>query len=387
MALPKLRAAACHIAPQMLSAAKTTQKTLDCIKIAAGQSANLIVFPESAIPGFPVWSSLLPPTRTHHFFQRMVQESVYVDGEEVSEIRQAARNARVIVSVGVSEKVRYSAATLFNSNLIIGEDGEVLVHHRKLMPTFYEKLTWSPGDGHGLRVANTRYGKIGALICGENTNPLARYALMAQGEQVHISSWPAIWPTRPLEDATTATSPGKDATTATSPGKDARNYDNIAANRVRAAAHCFEAKCFGIMSAGDLNDAAMDDIAAMTDSPDEMRGKLASYPRAASQFLDPTGRTVENCTAIDLITKQQREGQTVVSDAEAILFADLDLNDCVEGKQYHDVVGGYQRFDVFSLQVNRQRHEPVTFHDADTGVSGIVNSSEPSSGGLDDFKG
>jgi nitrilase len=221
------------------------------------------------------------------------------------------------------------------------------------VPTFYEKLTWSPGDGHGLRVAQTRYGKIGSLICGENTNPLARYALMAQGEQVHISSWPAIWPTRPLDRVAPVHS--------TKP--EGPNYDNIAANRTRAAAHCFEAKCFGIMSAGDLNDAAMDKVAAMTDTPNEIRGKLASYPRAASQFLDPTGRTIENCLAVDLLTKQKLEGQSVVTDKEAILFADLDLNECIEGKQYHDVVGGYQRFDVFSLQINRRRHEPVQFHE------------------------
>ena len=284
----------------------------------------------------------------------MVQESVYVDGEQISEIRQAARNARVIVSLGISEKVRYSSATLFNTNLIIGEDGEVLVHHRKLMPTFFEKLTWSPGDGHGLRVADTRYGKIGALICGENTNPLARYALMAQGEQVHISSWPAIWPTRPLEEAG-----AMDAAK-----KGSRNYDNIAANRMRAAAHCFEGKCFGIMNAGHLDDTAMDEISAMTDAPQDIRAKLASYPRAASQFLDPTGRVIEDCLSVDLATNQEVEGQSAVTDKEAILFADLDLKECVEGKQYHDVVGGYQRFDVFSLQVNRQRHEPVNFHDS-----------------------
>jgi predicted amidohydrolase len=379
MALPTLRAAVCHISPHILSAARTTQKTITCTKTAAQHSANLVVFPESAIPGFPVWSSLLPPTQTHLFFQRMVQESVYVDGDEISEIRQAARNARVTVSLGISEKVRYSSATLFNTNLIIGEDGEVLVHHRKLMPTFYEKLTWSPGDGHGLRVAETKYGRIGALICGENTNPLARYALMAQGEQVHISSWPAIWPTRPLDQAPAG---------AASTKKESRNYDNIAANRTRAAAHCFEAKCFGIMSAGHLDEAAMGEIAGMTDSPEVMLRKLASYPRAASQFLDPTGRTVDDCLALDLATNEQVDGQSVVTDKEAMLFADLDLNECIEGKQFHDVVGGYQRFDVFSLQVNRQRHEPVQLQDASLPSPGKVpekvaggRESQVSSGG------
>lgn len=351
MALPQLRAATCHVSPHVLSAARSTQKTIDCIKIAAKHSANLVVFPESAIPGFPVWSSLLAPTQTHHFFRRMVQESLHVDGEEVSEIRQAARNSRVIVSLGISEKERYSSATLFNTNLIIGDDGEILVHHRKLMPTFFEKLTWSLGDGHGLRVAETKHGNIGALICGENTNPLARYTLMAQGEQIHISSWPAIWPTRILDSTNQGSLKNADG----------RNYDNIAANRTRAAAHCFEAKAFGIMSAGNLDNAATTEIAGMTESPEEMRRKLASYPRAASQYLDPTGKVIEDCFSLNLDTHQRQDGQSMVADMDAILFADLDLNECVEGKQYHDVVGGYQRFDVFSLQVNRQRQSPIQF--------------------------
>ncbi|OQU97820.1 hypothetical protein CLAIMM_03701 [Cladophialophora immunda] len=376
MALPSLRAAACHISPHILSAARTTQKTIHCINTAARQSAHLVVFPEASIPAFPLWSSLLPPTHTHHFFRRMVQESVYVDGEEISAIRQAARDNRVVVSLGISERVRYSSGTLFNTNIIIGEDGEILVHHRKLMPTFFEKLTWAPGDGYGLRVAQTRYGKIGALICGENTNPLARYALMAQGEQVHISTWPAIWPTRVLvENAGNEHNPVSTRS---------RNYDNIAANHTRAAAHCFEAKCFGIMSAGHLDDAAMADIAAMTEAPEDMRKRLASYPRGASQFLDPTGKTVEGGFAMDLTKDQLLDGQTMVTNMEAILFADLDLNECIEGKQYHDVVGGYQRFDVFSLHINRQRHEPVQFHDGNedaSSSSSLGHDGQTNSGG------
>ena len=97
---------------------------------------------------------------------------------------------------GITEKVPYSSATLFISNILIGTKGEILNYHRKLMLTFFEKLTWSPGVGHGLVVSLTPFGKIGTLICGENTNPLARYSLMAQGEQIHISSWPPVWPTR-----------------------------------------------------------------------------------------------------------------------------------------------------------------------------------------------
>lgn len=194
--LPRLRAAACHASPVFLNSRDTTDKSISLIKQAYRADANLIVFPESFIPAFPIWSFLFAPTENHAFSQRMVQESIYADGEEIHAIKEAAKATGTVVSVGISEKVRYSTATLFNSNLIVGPDGEILVHHGKLMPTFFEKLVWSPGDGYGLRVADTKFGKIGALICGENTNPLARYSLMAMGEQVHISAWPAIWPTR-----------------------------------------------------------------------------------------------------------------------------------------------------------------------------------------------
>ena len=124
------------------------------------------------------------------------------------------------MSLGFSEKARYSSGTLWNSNVVIDEGGDVKVHHRKLVPTFFERLSWGDGDGEGLRtaeigvrkirdaveLAGSKGGgesesgservKIGALICGENTNPLARYTMMSQGGMVHVSTWPAVWPTR-----------------------------------------------------------------------------------------------------------------------------------------------------------------------------------------------
>jgi predicted amidohydrolase len=441
MSLPRVRAAACHFAPILFEARKSCDKAIGLIHQAARSGANLVVFPESAIPGFPVWSALLPPTRTHDLFQLFTQSSLYVDSEEISAIRQAAAKDKVIVSLGFSEKVRYSTATLFNSNILIGENGELLNHHRKLMPTFFEKLTWSPGDGYGLRVSDTRFGKIGALICGENTNPLARYALMAQGEQIHISTWPAVWPTRdfddygisgidhksPLESAEedSQLQPGsghhaeKSSTSSTtaqpnehadqsneqpreqspveivsdvdggrSPCKgrinvksiqairakkdglqnqarqdksfSSSNYNNLAANRTRAAAHCFEAKCFGISCAGHLDQAAMSQLAELVGGERglKMMDTLRRSPRAVTQFFDPTGAILPSFSNLP------DEALDSLSDEDRILFADLDLNQCVEGKQYHDVVGGYQRFDVFSLMVNRQRYEPAAFVDS-----------------------
>lgn len=408
MSLPKVRAAACHFAPILFETTRSCDKAIGLIHRAARSGANLVVFPESAIPGFPVWSALLPPTRTHDFFQRFAQSSLYVDSEEISAIRHVAAKNKLIVSLGFSEKVRYSTATLFNSNILIGEHGELLNHHRKLVATFFEKLSWSPGDGYGLRVADTRFGKIGGLICGENTNPLARYALMAQGEQIHISTWPAVWPTRdfddygksgidyksmsesakedsefqdglshhaekppenlgkaePSERTTDQSNQQSNEKPQASRGSDkafaSSNYNNIAANRTRAAAHCFEAKCFGVSCAGPLPSATINKISKMVggDHGLKVSNALTRSQRAATQFFDPTGALLPG------FVDSTGEVTDSLIDKDDILYADFDLNRCVEGKQYHDVVGGYQRFDVFSLTVNRQRYEPAAFVDS-----------------------
>ncbi|KAI0378625.1 carbon-nitrogen hydrolase [Hypomontagnella monticulosa] len=359
------RIAACHAAPVFLSAKATTAKAISLIQEAAGNKANLVVFPESYIPAFPIWSALRAPTENHELFKRMAVESVFVDGDEMNAVRATAKQLGVLVSIGFSEKVRYSSATLFNSNLLIGTDGEILVHHRKLMPTFYEKLTWAPGDGHGLQVADTAFGKIGFLICGENTNPLARYALTAQGEQIHISSWPAVWPTRIPQSVTSALS-SSDAKANGDEGKTAGpsvargvNYDNVAANRTRAAAHCFEAKCFGVLCAGVLGDDAIETVASGAGAPDLVSQALQQSSRGATMFLDTTGTLLPGFT-IDSQTSA-REQRDLLQEKEGILYVDVDLGDCIEGKQYHDIAGGYQRLDVFELKVDRRRRQPALF--------------------------
>lgn len=340
------RVAACHVAAVFLSARQTTAKAIGLIKEAAKNKANLVIFPETFISAFPIWSSLRPPTANHDLFKRMTHESVYADGEEIQSIRATAKELNIMVSIGLSEKVRSSSGTLYNSNILIGTEGEVLVHHRKLVPTFFEKLTWSPGDGHGLRVAETPYGKIGNLICGENTNPLARYTLMAQGEQIHISTWPPVWPTRvrpvPQENSTTEALQKPD-------------YDNVTANRTRAAAHCFEAKCFGVLCSAVLGD---DAIEAISDGFPHLTQVLEQAQRGATQFLDPTGAPLSGF----IVDESQNHVPTdFLQSAEGILYADINLDDCIEGKQYHDVVGGYQRLDVFNLKVDRTRRLPVRF--------------------------
>ncbi|KAJ6038249.1 uncharacterized protein N7446_005059 [Penicillium canescens] len=347
--MPPTLVAACHVAPHFLSARKSVDKAVSLVSQAAKNSANLVVFPETYISAFPVWSALRPPTENHDLFHRMVQESIYADGEEVQAIRNVARETETVISIGISEKSRSSTACLYNSNLIIDDAGEVAVHHRKLMPTFFEKLIWSPGDGHGLRVADTPCGRIGALICGENTNPLARYSLMAQREQIHISSWPPIWPTR------LPAAPGESAEQCRAPA----NYDNVLANRLRAAAHCFEAKTFGVMCSGFLNKEAIENIVASSRLPVIIQNALESSPQGVTMFLDPTGAPLPSFT-LHMQTKAKIACEFLQAE-EGVLYAEMDLDRCIEGKQYHDVVGGYQRLDVFQLQVNRSRKDPVVF--------------------------
>jgi nitrilase len=344
--LPRFKAAAVHAAPVFLDRRATTEKAVAIMREAARAGAELIAFPETYIPAFPVWAALWAPIDNHDLFARMADQSVLTDGPEVARLRAEARALGVTVSIGISERSEVSAGGLWNANLLIGETGDILVHYRKLVPTFYEKLVWSSGDGAGLKVADTRIGRIGCLICGENTNPLARYALMAQGEQVHVSSWPPIWPTRRPQRG--------------------GNFNNVAANRLRASAHSFEAKAFGIVTAGYM-DAVMRKTLVERDS--EIADVIDHTPRAASFFVDPTGETIGD----------------VLQDDEGIAFGEIDLSRCVEPKQFHDVVGYYNRFDVFDLSINRTRLVPAKFCDEAMPLPAEVRlvSTDPSETGAD----
>src|SRR3954471_4438638 len=323
-AYPKFKACAVHAAPAFLDAQSSVEKACGLIAEAARAGAQLIAFPESFVPGFPLWASVQAPIRNHEFFKRLAANSLEVPGPEVSQLCAAARECEIVVSIGICERSPVSVGCLWNTNLLIGKDGELLNHHRKLVPTFYEKLIWANGDGEGLRVCDTPVGKLGMLICGENTNPLARYALIAQGEQVHVSSYPPVWPTRPANE----------------PGR----YDLASAIKIRAGAHSFEGKVFNIVSSGYLDQRTMK---ALDGLDHESRETLEGSPRAVSMILGPSGEVL---------------GDTLC-ESEGLLYQDIDIAQCVEPKQFHDVVGYYNRFDIFELNVTRKRLQPATFTD------------------------
>jgi nitrilase len=334
---PRFKVAACHAASVFLDAAKTADKACDLIVEAARNGAKLVVFPESFIPGFPIWAALQAPIHSHDFFRALACQSLRLDGPEIEKLCMAARRHGIVVSIGITEGTDASVGCLWNSNLLIGSDGTILNHHRKLVPTFFEKLVWANGDGRGLRVVATEIGRLGMLICGENTNPLARFALMAQGEQVHMSSYPPIWPTRPASEA--------------------GGYNLRRAIEIRAGSHAFEAKVFNVVASGCLDLSIRDELARLDQAALDT---LENSPPAVSMILDPTGEVISD----------------VLADHEGIVYAEIDIARSIEPKQFHDVVGYYNRFDIFHLEVDRTPRDPAAFLEADA-IGGLARTSTP----------
>lgn len=321
MALKQYRAAAVHAAPVFHDRDGTLAKINELTRQAASQGASLVAFAEAYLPGFPVWCLLKHPYELFDLFKDLYANAIRVPGPDTEELGQIAKRHGVYLSVGVNEKTDRSPGTLWNTNLIFDPDGRLIAHHRKLVPTYAEKLVWSNGDGFGLRVCDTDLGRIGVLICGENTNPLARFALLAQGEQVHISTWPAAWPAK------------KPGTT--------QEYKLDKAIEIRSAGHAFEGKVFNIVVSSVIDQRTVD----ISTATDEEREVLLRTPKGVSMVLAPDGSMIARSSG-----NQQDE----------IVIADIDLERQIEEKPIHDVTGGYNRFDVFELRVHRFRRSGLT---------------------------
>ena len=315
--LPCFTAAAVQAAPVFLDPAATCAKAVGLIREAAANGAQLIAFPEVFVPGYPYWSWIADPVTGSPWFEKLLRASILIPGPEIAQICDIARALGVHVVIGVNERSPVSLGTIYNTMVFIGPDGAILGKHRKLVPTWAEKLTWAPGDGSGLRVYETALGPLGGLACGENTNTLARFALLAQGELIHVASYIAL-PVAPPD------------------------YDMAEAIKVRAMAHSFEGKVFTVVSCSTVSDEI---IAAMEGIVPGAGARLGRRNSAFSGFVGPDGRLI---------------GDPLI-DAEGIAYAEIDLGRCIQPKQMHDIVGHYNRFDIFDLRVNRAPLAPVTF--------------------------
>jgi nitrilase len=318
---PKFRAAAVQAAPVFLDRDATIDKLDTLVQKAVNAGADLIVFGESFVPAFPVWNLIYAPIDQHEFYRRMFENAVQVPGPHTKRLSEIAKCHRVILSVGITEKDPISMGTLFNTNLLFDHDGTLLNRHRKLVPTWAEKLTWANGDAAYLRPVETDIGRVGTLICGENTNTLARFTLLAQGEQVHIATYPPAWPFH-------------------RPGDGAHNYNLSEAIRLRSAAHAFEGKVFNVVASCALDD---DAIEQLSQADSKMKELLQAVPAPVSIIVGPTG---------ELLTDP-------IVGGEGMVVAEIDIARSIEQKMIHDIVGHYNRFDIFHLEVDPTPNRPV----------------------------
>ncbi|HLS50362.1 MAG TPA: nitrilase-related carbon-nitrogen hydrolase, partial [Actinomycetaceae bacterium] len=181
------RAAAVQAEPVWMDAAATARKTAEIAAEAAAAGAQLIAFPELWIPGYPGFMLTHTQAETPPFIVRYRQQAIAADGPEVEVIRRAAAEQKIAISFGYSER---AGGTLYMSQMLIDADGQVKIQRRKLKPTRFERELFGQGDGSDLQVADTSVGRVGALNCAENLQSLNKFAMAAQGEQVHISAWP-----------------------------------------------------------------------------------------------------------------------------------------------------------------------------------------------------
>lgn len=318
MEFPKFKAATVQTSPVFLNVGKTIDKAISFITEASKNGAQLIAFPEVFIAGYPYWNWVMTPIEGSPWYEELYRNSVTIASPEIDRICKAAKEHNIHIVIGINERGD-SYGEIYNTNLIINDKGLVIGKHRKLVPTWAEKLTWTSGDGSSLKVYHTDVGPIGTLACGENTNTLARFTLLAQGELIHIANYISL-PVAPAD------------------------YNMAEAIKIRAAAHSFEGKLFTIVSCSTISKEIIERL--MPNAPN-VEQLLTRKNSAFSGFVGPNGAVI---------------GEPLIDD-EGIIYAEIDLAKCIQPKQMHDILGHYNRFDIFDLRVNIAPTKKITFVD------------------------
>lgn len=307
---PRVKVAAVHAASPFLDREAGVEKTCLLIAEAAREGAQLIVFPETFIPGYPVWIWTHTPATGSPYFFRLFANSITVPSEATHRIGAAARAAGAYVVVGISER---DGGTLYNTLLYFDDAGEIVGKHRKLVPTCVERTVWGRGDGSGLRLVETPFGKLGGLICWEHSMDLARYALASQGEQIHVAAWPAG--------------------SAISHDPSSGVFDDL--TEAAARHHAASNQCFVI------NVQSCVDAATIRDLGFEGKPEMVREGGGWSAIIAPTGQ---------ILAGPHR-------DTETILYAELDIAMIAQFKYVSDSIGHYARPDVLQLVVNFEPQE------------------------------
>ncbi len=302
-----MKVAAIQAAPVFLDARATTDKALELLRKAAGEGAELVVFPEVFISGYPSWLRV-PSVATNDELLKIghvayLKSAIDAAGPEMTEIAKTARELGVFVYMGFLEKTR-SGGSVYAALAAIHPDKGVVGVHRKLKPTFQERLIWSDGDGHGLQVHPWNEFQLGALNCYENWLPLARHALYAQGEDVHIATWPG----------------------------DLDVTENI------SQFIAMEGRVYVISASGILRTSDIPKSFALRAQIVEGRDVINN---GGSMIVEPGGKIIAG----------------PVIDEECILYADFAKEKVMAEHLKLDPAGHYSRNDVLRLEVNRERQD------------------------------
>lgn len=306
-----IKVAIVQASPVHLNLKASIDKAIEYIAEAASQDAKLIAFGETWLPGYPAWLDYCPNAAlwnhepTKEVFAELRRNSLVVGSEEFERLSKAAKDFSVTIVIGVNERVTKGAGqgTLYNSILTFGTNGQLLNHHRKLVPTYTERLVWGQGNAEGLKAVESDGVSIGSLVCWEHWMPLTRQALHISGEQIHVAMWPNV-------------------------------HEML---QIASRHYAFEGRTF-VLAAGSLM--KVSDVPKELSVIDELQDKPEHLLlRGGSAIIAPDGKYIVE----------------PVFDEEKILTADLDLRMIDKEMMALDVAGHYSRPDVFEFEVKRRK--------------------------------